>query len=116
LFVPLADLQKGLRHFRYKGHEVLVIHVLDEYELTFPFDGHVKFKGLEELPELLVEPRALRQAYLEAVRRFTGDLGKWCKDHRIDYKLLSTADRLDVALSTYLASRSRIRRVSRGAS
>ncbi|MHC5039500.1 MAG: DUF58 domain-containing protein [Planctomycetota bacterium] len=114
LFVPLEDLKKGLRHFRYAGQEVLVVHVLDEYELTFPFDGNVRFKGLEELPDLLVEPRPLRRAYLDAVGAFTSGLAKWCKDHRIDYTLISTADRLDVVLAQYLASRSRIRRVARG--
>jgi len=114
LFVPTDDLKKGLKHFRYTGHDVLVIQVLDEFELTFPFDGNVRFKGMEEMPSLLVEPRPLRRAYLDAVGRFTSEVGSWCKDNRIDYALLSTADRLDVALTQYLASRSRIRRFARG--
>jgi hypothetical protein len=114
LFVPPDDLKKGLKHFRYAGHDVLVVHVLDGYELTFPFDGNVRFVGLEEMPTLLVEPRPLRRAYLDAIGRFTAETGSWCKDHRIDHVLLSTADRLDVVLSQYLASRSRIRRMTRG--
>jgi uncharacterized protein (DUF58 family) len=114
LFVDLDDLKRGLKHFRYAGHEVLVVHVLDEFELTFPFDGNVRFKGLEEMPTLLVEPRPLRRAYLDAVGKFTSEVGAWCKDNRIDYTLLSTADRLDASLSQFLASRSRIRRAKRG--
>src|SRR5262249_31935449 len=32
-----ADILAGLRHLRYKRHEVVVFHVLDRAELEFPF-------------------------------------------------------------------------------
>jgi uncharacterized protein (DUF58 family) len=111
-FAPVPELVRGLQHFRHRRHEVIVFHVLDEYELTFPFEGNVLFKGLEEWPELLVEPRQLREAYLRAIRRFQRSLQKSCANNRIDYVLVKTSDRLDVVLSAYLASRGKVRTVA----
>ena len=58
----------GLKHFRHRRHEVILFHVLDPAELDFPFRQMTLFKGLEELPDVLADPRALRQAYLQRVR------------------------------------------------
>jgi len=111
-FAPVDELMRGLEHFRHRRHEVIVFHVMDEYELTFPFEGNVLFKGLEEWPELLVEPRQVRQAYLQAVNRFQMRLQKACANNKIDYVLVKTTDALDVVLSAYLAARGKVRRVA----
>jgi len=105
LFVDLDGLLRGLQHFRHVDHEVVVLHVMDADELTFPFMGNTMFQGLEETGRALVEPRALRQAYLEAVERFCRDVKRACVAHHMDYRLISTADRLDAALLTFLAAR-----------
>ena len=59
----------GLKHLRHRRHEVIVFHVLDPAELDFPFQQTTLFKGLEQLPDVLTDPRALRQAYLRRVRQ-----------------------------------------------
>ncbi len=105
LFVDVDGLIRGLQHFRHYDHEVMVLHVMDEDELTFPFEGNTMFRGLEETGRVVVEPRALREGYLEAVRAFCRDVKRRCVAARIDYKLLSTADHLDAALCAFLAAR-----------
>ena len=105
LFVDIEGLLRGLEHFRHKGHEVMVMHILDEDELTFPFQGNTMFEGLERTGRLLIEPRALREGYLEALDRFCRDVKRKCVASRIDYKLISTADYLDAALLSFLAAR-----------
>jgi uncharacterized protein (DUF58 family) len=104
----LADADRlltGLQHLRHQGHEAIVFHVLDEQELTFPFRELTLFKGMEGHPQLFTEPRALRDAYLTELGAFCDRVRSECTEHRIDYVRLSTADPLDVALSTYLATR-----------
>ena len=81
------------------------MHIMDEDELTFPFQGNTMFRGLEQTGRLLVEPRALRQGYLEAVDEFCRDVKRKCVANRIDYKLISTGDHLDAALLSFLAAR-----------
>ncbi len=105
LLTDIDSLIRGLQHFLHYGHEVLVLHVMDEDELTFPFQGNTQFRGLEQMGELLVEPRALRDGYLESLNEFLHEVKRKCVAGRIDYKLISTADYLDAALLTFLSAR-----------
>ncbi len=105
LFDDLEHIKRGLKHLRYKGHEVIVFHILDRDELTFPFQRMTLFEGLEGMPDLLANPQSLRDAYLEELDEFLVEVRKVCRDIRIDYVQLDTADHLDVALSAYLAKR-----------
>ena len=105
LFVDIEGVIRGLQHFRHYDHEVMVLHVMDQDELTFPFQGNTMFVGLEDTGRLTVQPRALRQGYLEAVERFCRDVKRRCIAAKIDYKLISTTDHLDAALLAFLAAR-----------
>jgi uncharacterized protein (DUF58 family) len=96
----------GLRRLRGRRHDVVVFHVLDQDETTFPFDRMTRFEGMEEpAPHLLCDPPALRAAYLEALEEFRRTVRAGCLAERIDYVPLDTATPLDVALSGYLARR-----------
>jgi len=105
LFGDPDRLLAGLKHLRHRRHEVIVLHVLDDDELSFPFQQLTLFKGMEGYPQLFTEPRALREAYLAELDGFCDRIRHECLDHRIDYQRLNTSDPLDVALSSYLATR-----------
>lgn len=105
LFDDVDAMMAGLKHFRHRRHEVILMHVLDPAELEFPFQQTTLFRGLEHLPQVLVEPRALRKAYLHEFNRYLLRLKKGCRMHRIDYVPLRTDQSLEIALSSYLASR-----------
>jgi uncharacterized protein (DUF58 family) len=100
-----AQILSGLRHFRHRRHEVIVFHILDPAELDFPFRQTTLFKGMEGLGDILTEPHALRRAYQEEVGAFLGELKKGCQMADIDYVPLRTNADLDMALSSYLATR-----------
>ncbi len=106
LLTDIDSLIRGLQHFLHYGHEVMVLHVMDEDELTFPFQGNTMFRGLEEMGQLLIEPRALRKGYMESLNEFLTEVKRKCVAGRIDYKLISTADYMDAALLSFLAARS----------
>lgn len=105
LFDDLDSMMTGLKHLRHRRHEVVVMHVLDPAELEFPFDEITLFRGLEQLPDALVEPRALRKAYLAEFDRYLHNLKAGCRAQAIDYVPMRTDQSLEVALSSYLASR-----------
>jgi len=105
LFGDIARLLAGLKLLRYRGHDVIVLHILDKDELEFPFQELTLFKGMEGYPDLFAEPRALRQQYLQELDAFVRRVREECVGNRIDYQQLSTAEPLDVALSSYLATR-----------
>jgi uncharacterized protein (DUF58 family) len=105
LFDDVPRILAGLKHFRHRRHEVIVFHVLDPAELSFPFRDSTLFKGLEGMPDLLTEPHALRQAYQAEINGFIEELRKGCRMINIDYVPLRTDWELDTALSGYLAAR-----------
>jgi len=105
LFGDMARLLAGLKLLRYRGHDVIVFHILDKDELEFPFQELTLFKGMEGYGDLFAEPRALRQQYLQELDAFVRRVREECVGNRIDYQQLSTAEPLDVALSSYLATR-----------
>lgn len=104
-FDELDSIKKGLRHLRYKRHEIMAFQILDPAEIEFPFEDVTLFKGLEESGELLTEPRALREGYLREMARFTDELKKLCRGMNIDYERFSSGEPLDVSLSNFLAGR-----------
>jgi uncharacterized protein (DUF58 family) len=104
-FDDIESIKKGLRHLRYKRHEMMVFQLLDPAELSFPFEDVTLFKGMEEMGELLTEPRALREGYLEQLRLFTEQLKKLCRGMNVDYHQMNTGEPLDVTLSGFLATR-----------
>jgi uncharacterized protein (DUF58 family) len=105
LFEEPADIISGLKHLRHKKHEVIVMHVLDRTELEFPFREATLFRGLEQWPELLTDPRSLRDAYLAEIETFLRELQANCRAMNIDYVRMTTDQSLEIALSGYLAHR-----------
>jgi uncharacterized protein (DUF58 family) len=114
LMGDVEEVLGGLRQIRTRGHDVIVFHVLDPAELTFPFDKMTLFEGLEQFPDLLADPKALRKAYLARLEEFQRRIRAGCLAERIDIVEMNTATPLDVALSSYLARRAATR-VRRGA-
>jgi uncharacterized protein (DUF58 family) len=105
LFDDVDAMLTGLKHLRHRRHEVIVMHVLDPAEADFPFDEITLFRGLEHLPDVLAEPRALRRAYLAEFGRYLHKLKAGCRSQAIDYVPMRTDQSLEVVLSSYLASR-----------
>ena len=99
----------GLRHFRFRGSDVIVFHLLDPAELTFPFDRAARFRDIELGDELIAVPAVVRQRYLDelnqAIARYRQELGS----AGIDYELIDTSTPLDFALMSYLSTRGRTR-------
>jgi len=105
LFDHTESLLAGLKHFRHRRHDVILFHVLDPAELEFPFHDPTLFQGLENLPDVHVDPAALRRAYLHEFETFLKSVQAGCRSQQIDYQLMRTDTPLDRALSTYLAAR-----------
>lgn len=107
LFDDVPALLMGLKHLRHRRHEVIVMQVIDPAEQDFPFLDPTLFRGLEGLPELMTDPRALRTAYQHEFNRFLDDVRHGCRDLHMDHVLLRTDQPLDLALRTFLTSRAR---------
>src|SRR5439155_17775628 len=105
LLVEREPLFRGLEMLRHGKHDILLFHVMDQEELTFPFSGITRFEGLEELDQVLCDPRSLRDGYLEALEEYLTEVRRGCARKGIDYQLLHTAEYLDAGLSAFLHRR-----------
>lgn len=93
---------RGLEMLKHRKHDVLVFHVLDDDEVNFPFAGTTRFEGMEEMPQLLCDPKALRDGYLEALEEYLVEVRRGCSRRSIDYTLVRTGDYLDAVLAKFL--------------
>ena len=98
---------RGLKHFQFRGTDVIVFHVLDPDEVSFPFQRATRFEDLETDEEVLAVPSVVRSHYLEAmtalIDRYKRELGA-CG---IDYCQLTTDQPLEMGLLAYLSTRAR---------
>jgi uncharacterized protein (DUF58 family) len=97
----------GLRHFRFKGTDVVVFHVMDPDELTFPFERASRFRDMEGGDELMAVPSVVRASYLEELERVLEQYRRELGSVGVDYRLVNTSAPLDCALMSYLSNRSR---------
>jgi uncharacterized protein (DUF58 family) len=113
LFAPRDELASGLQAFSLRGHDVAVFHVLDETELSFPFEGNTLFEGLEEYPEVNADPRQLREAYVSVFEEYLQEIERIVSIGGVDYQRTLTSEPLDAAVISLIAARSRMRRIRR---
>ena len=114
LIVLISDLLdepenvlKGLKHFRYRGSEVIVFHVLDPAEIRFPFDQTARFRDMETQDEIVAVPEVVRARYLDAMRDLQDRYRRELRLAGIDYVVLDTSVPLEMALTSYLMTRRR---------
>lgn len=104
-FEPVDQLLNGLRQVRFRGHEVVLFHIMHQDELEFPLDGNIRFINLEGADELMARPHLLKPAYLRAVRSFLQELETGCDRGRIEYVRMPTNRPMVAALGEYLVRR-----------
>ncbi len=105
-FDQIGPLMNALRHFRHRGHEVLLFHILAPEEIEFPFKKWTQFRNLEVAGhKLLVDPQKLRKEYLKNFQAFCQQLRNQAGQMQIDYHLMRTDQPVEHALGIYLTKR-----------
>ncbi len=90
---------------RHSGHDVIMFHILDEAEVSFPFNGVCKMKDPETGEELKVDADGYRSDYVAQIEEFRASLNQQCQKNGIDYVAIDTSMQFDKALLEYLISR-----------
>src|SRR5437660_1786267 len=103
-----SKIADGLMHFRHNNHEVIVFHVMDDAELTFPYDRLTRFKDMEGVGRLVANPKRLRGRYLARIESWIDNLKAICFERNISYNLTNTGEPYDQFLAAYLEKRARL--------
>ena len=98
----------GLKHFRYRGTDVVVFQVLDPFELKFPFEQAARFRDMETADEVMAVPTAVRRDYIDRMQAMIAHYKRELALVGIDHCLLDTSQPLELGLMAYLMTRRRM--------
>jgi uncharacterized protein (DUF58 family) len=110
LFDDRADALKRILQLRQRKNDVALFHVLDKAELEFPFEDPTLFLSMEDDRKIEVNPREIRQSYLEEMGAFLEEVKETCARQDVDYVRVCTDEVLDAVLLRFLAKREERRR------
>jgi len=103
---PARTIQ-GLKHLRFRGTDIVVFHLLDHDELTFPYERLTRFRDMETTDEVMAAPLEVRDHYLSEIELLVSQYKRELRLVGIDYQLVDTSKSLDFAIMSYLSTRSR---------
>ena len=104
-----ARIISGLKHFRHKGHEVVVFQILDPRELDLDFHGEVEFESMEEPGRRIrLEPSHLRESYQQRFGQWQEMLRRECRRQLVDLVEITTDTPFEKGLGAYLQKRRRM--------
>ena len=90
---------------RFRGHDIVVFHLLDDAELDFEYADASAFEDLESGEQIPIVPEALAAQYRDLVQAHIRALSERFTANRIDYTLVRTSVALDHVLFKYLSTR-----------
>ena len=94
-----------LRFLRHRGHQVLVLHILDPAEVSLSGPAEARFEDPESRESVILRPADWAEAYAETVRHVTRDWNVACRRFGIAYHQVVTSQPFGDALREALAAR-----------
>jgi uncharacterized protein (DUF58 family) len=107
LYDEPENIVAGLKQLKAKGNDIIVFHIMDDFELTFPFEETGQFEDMETKRKLHVIPEYLRTQYLGILEEHMKKIRQELSTIRVDYVLMNTSKPLDGGLFSYLAARAK---------
>ena len=102
------EVIKGLRHFKHKGHEVIIFHIIDPKEKNLNFGENINFLDIENNESLMTDTRQVRLQYEKAFKVFCDFYKKQSSKNKMDYVPITTDSPLDISIMQYLIKRSKL--------
>ena len=105
LFVEPHTLNQCFQHLRYRKHDVVVFHLLEQQELDFDFDRPMRFVDLEGGPATLADPSIIANQYRKAVQEYIQGMKTVVRDAAVDYNRVSIDEHYGDVLARFLLER-----------
>ena len=109
LFSDLLDdpeaVLEGLHHLLYRGHDLIVFHILDEAEAHLPMAGPVRLEDPETGRQVVTDPENIRADYLARIERFKETFRRELEGRKADFVPVDTSMPFDRALVSFLLNR-----------
>jgi uncharacterized protein (DUF58 family) len=98
---------KALRFLRHRGHQVLVLHIMDPGEVTLTGPVEARFEDPESRAAVVLRPRDWAAAYRKTVQSVVVEWRLACRRHGIAYHRVTTDTPFGIVLREALSTSSR---------
>lgn len=108
LWVDSSELFRAVQHLRYRKHQVMIIHLLHQEEITLQgpaFQRQVTLEDMESGEKIAVDPADIRESYRHQVEEHLTSLRRGCNDSDVEYHVVHVEAPYDKALIDLLSRR-----------
>ena len=112
LLTPVDSLQTNLAYLRSRGHEVVILRVLDPSELDLQLTSPSMVVDMESSREIYIDPDAARSQYKERFTQHQTEIREVCDSLGVDLYQMVTDSPLEDALFHVIDAQQRRRRGS----
>jgi uncharacterized protein (DUF58 family) len=109
LFDDPAAIVRGLRHLRFKRQDVMVLWLLDPFEISFSDTIPYKLRDYETGDEISLDGQTAARFFREGLAAHRAVLEQACKELSIDLETISTDEPFQKALLRIMEKRRRLR-------
>jgi uncharacterized protein (DUF58 family) len=95
---------RAFKYLRHQGHQVVVLHVMDPFELELHGPAEARFEDPESDLAVILRPKDWADAYRATVRRVVSDWHRDCRSNGIQYHRITTDTPFGLALRRIIAS------------
>lgn len=99
------NILRAFKHFRNKGHELLVFHLFDKSEEQFDFKHESEFIDSETSEKLIINPWQIKAEYQKNFQAFFANLKEQAHQMQVEYNPISTNDTIEDMMLRYLSKR-----------
>jgi uncharacterized protein (DUF58 family) len=100
-----GQITDGVRMLRARGHDVILLHLMDHDEVQFPFKALAAFRDMETGSRLISDPLRLRRTYVRRLDEFRREIKEGTVGSGADYRFIDTSEPIEQVLRDYLLYR-----------
>lgn len=104
-FVPPAELKDCFQHLRFRKHDVVAFHLLDQNEIDFEFNRPTRFEDLEGGAPILADPTIIGAQYRRAMQQYLAAMRTVVRDAAVDYHQVMLQEDYAAVLARFLIGR-----------
>jgi uncharacterized protein (DUF58 family) len=113
LLASIDTLRTNLSYLRSRGHDVLLLRVLDPAEVSFPFSDATMIRDMESGQDVYVDPGVARESYRQRFNEHDEQIRSICGGLGVSYSQMLTNEPLETALFDLISAQSRTGRTIR---
>ena len=108
--IQTDELFSSLQHLKHNKHEVILFHTVDKKaELDFDYQNRpYKFIDAESGEVLKLNPKDVKEQYIEQIHQFTQELKLRCGQFKIDFVEADINQEFEQILTPYLLKRQKM--------